>query len=82
MNRIRIADLGRADDAVNLQVALVARPRPDADCLVGKLDVERIHIRLRVNCKRLDALLLAGADDPEGDFATVRDEDFLEHVES
>ncbi len=79
MNRIRIADLRGADDAVDLQIALVARAGADADGLVGELHVERIHVGLGINGEGLDALLLAGADDAQGDFAAVRDEDFLEH---
>ena len=79
MNRVHVADFGRAHDAVDLQIALGARRRADADRLVRQLHVERIDIRLRVNGERAHAQLLAGADDAQGDFAAIGDQDFLEH---
>ena len=80
MNRIDVADFGRADDAVDLQIAVGARRRADADRFVGELHVERIHVRLGINRQRLDAEFLAGADDAERDFAAIGDQDFVEHA--
>ena len=40
MNRIHVADFGGAHDAVDLEIALRARRRADANRLVGQLHVE------------------------------------------
>ncbi len=79
MDRVDVGDLGGADDPVGPQVAVGALRAPDADGLVGQLDVERLDVGLRIDRERLDAELAAGADDAEGDFAAVGDEDFLDH---
>ena len=79
MNRIHVADLRRAHDAIDLQITLGAGGRADADRFVRQLHVQRIDIRLRVNRERADAEFLAGADDAERDFAAVGDQDFFEH---
>ena len=79
MDRIHVADFRRAHDAVDLQITIGARRRADADRFVGQLDVQRIDIRLGINRQRPDAEFLAGADDAQGDFAAVCDQDFLEH---
>jgi hypothetical protein len=76
---IDIPHLGGGDDAVDLEVTLMAGARTDADGLIGGLDVERIVIRLGVNGERTDAEILAGTNHPKGDFAAVSDEDFVEH---
>ena len=79
MNRIDVADFGRADDAIDLQITFRAWRRADANRFVGQLDVERIDIRLRINREGADAEFLAGANDAQRDFAAIRDEDFLKH---
>ena len=76
---IDIPHLGGGDDAVDLEVTLMAGARTDADGLIGGLDVERIVIRLGVDGERPDAEILAGTNHPKGDFAAVSDEDFVEH---
>ena len=73
MDRIHVADFGRAHDAVDLQITFRARRRADANRLVRELDVERIDIRFRINREGANPQFLAGADDAEGDFAAVRD---------
>ena len=52
---------------------------PDADGLVGELDVHRIDIGLGIDGDGFDIELAAGADDAEGDFAAIGDQDALEH---
>ena len=54
-------------------------PGADADRLVGVPQVQRVLVDLGVDGDGLDAELLAGADDPQGDLAPVRDENALEH---
>src|SRR5579864_9375465 len=49
MNRLHIGDLRRADNAGNVQVAVRQLRRTDTNCLVGKLNVQRIAVRLAVD---------------------------------
>ena len=72
-------DLRRADDPVDLQVGIGTGRRPDADGLVGQLDVEAFHVRFGVNGNGLDAEFTAGPHDAQGDLATVGDQDFVKH---
>src|SRR5262249_45391915 len=53
-----------------------------ADVVVGKADMERLAVRLRVDRDGLDAKLAARANDAQRDLATVRDENFTEHGRS
>lgn len=41
--------------------------------------MEAVDVGLRVNGNRLDAQFLTGADNTEGDFATIGDQDFFKH---
>ena len=79
VNRIGIADLGRADDAVDLEVALGTHGRPDANGLVGELHMEAVDVGLGINGHRLHAQFLAGANDTKGYFAAIGDQDFFKH---
>src|SRR5690606_31785591 len=65
VDRVRVRDFCRADDLRDVEVALLARSWPDADRLIGELEVARIAIRLRVDRDRLDVELPACAEDPE-----------------
>ena len=80
MDRVRAGDLGSGDDAVGLEIAVLARAGADADRLVGELDVHGIDIRLGINRHRMHAEFAAGADDAKRDLAAVGDQDFVEHV--
>ena len=51
----------------------------DADAFVGEADVHGVGVGSRMHGDGRDAEILAGAQDAEGDFAAVRDEDFLNH---
>ena len=79
MDRLRAGDFGSGDDAIHFKVRLLARSGPDADRLVGELDMHRVDIRLGVNSDRFDIEFAAGADDAKGDFATVGYQDAFEH---
>ena len=63
MNRLSAADLARADDPLDLQIALGRRRRPDAIRLVGQRQVMRPAIPLAKHSHGLNAELLARADD-------------------
>ncbi len=73
VDRVDVGNLGCADDAVGPQVAVSALGPPDADGLVCQLDVQGLHIGLGIDREGLDAHFPAGANDSEGDFATVGD---------
>ena len=79
MNRIDIAHLGRAHDAIDLQITFRAGRGADANGFVGQLHMEGIDVRFGVNGEGANAEFLAGADDAQRDFATIGDQDFFEH---
>ena len=79
MDRVDIADLGGADDTFDFEITVLARSFTDTDGFICELNMERIDIGLRVNRERFDPKFLAGADDPQGDLATVGDEYLVEH---
>src|SRR5207248_2536995 len=79
MNRLDITDLGGGDNPVNLEIALARGRVTDAHRLVGQLEIRCVLVRRRVDHDRLNAHLPAGADDPQGDFSAVGDEDLGEH---
>ena len=51
----------------------------DAIGEVGELDVQGVLVGIGIDGDRLDAKLLAGADDADGDFAAIGDENSPEH---
>ena len=79
MDRLHVADLGRADDAVDLQVAVGGLGRADAIGLVGQFQIGGAAVGLAEDGHRLDAQLAAGADDPQGDLAPIGNQNSLEH---
>ena len=79
MDGLGAADLGGADDSVELQVALRSGRRADAHGFVGQLDVQGLGVRLREDGHRPDAKLSAGPDDPNGYFAAICDKNFRKH---
>ena len=79
VENIDVGDLGGADDAADLQVALGARAGPDANRMVSELHVHRVDIGFGVNSDRFDVEFTASANDAEGDFATVGNQDAFEH---
>ena len=64
MNRINIADLGRAHDPIDFQITLKAGRRTDADRFIGELDVQRINVCFRIDCEGANAEFVAGANHP------------------
>ena len=72
MDRVDVGDFGGADHRGNVEVAFVQARRADADGLIGKADVQRVAIGLAVDGDGLDAELLAGADDAQGNFPAIR----------
>src|SRR5262249_47399571 len=79
MDRVGAGDLGGADDGGDVQVAVGAARRPDADVLVRELHVELVLVGLGIDRDGLDPQLAAGIDHPQRHLAAVRDQYFLEH---
>jgi hypothetical protein len=79
MDGVAAGDERRRDDGRGRQVRALRIGGPDADGLVGELHGERRAIGLAVRDDRLDAELVAGAQDAQGDLAPVRDKDLPEH---
>ena len=79
VDRLRVRHFGGRDDRRHVEVALRRWRRPDADRLVGELDVLRVAVGLRIDDHRLHSQLAAGALDAQRDLAPVGDQDLLEH---
>ena len=68
------------DDFLCLQIALAAGRRADIDGLICQRHVAGFFVGVRIHGNRLDAHFFGGSNDAAGDFATVGDQDFGEHV--
>ena len=71
--RARLA--GGRDELLRDEVALARGGRADRDGVVREADVERAAVGLGVDRDGRDSEVAAGADDPHGDLAAVRDEE-------
>ena len=69
----------RVEDRLGVEVALGGRAATQRERLVGQPDVKRVPVELGVHRHGGDAELAAGADDADGDLATVGDQDLLQH---
>ena len=81
MNGVDVADLGRAQNAINLEITFRARRGPNADCFVRHLDMEGIDVGFRVNRQGPNPEFFAGTNHSQRDFAAVSNQDFLKHGE-
>ena len=77
MNGVGVGDFGGADDGRNVEVAARAFRRADADGFVGEAGVEAVAVGFGIYGDRADAEILAGANDAQGDFAAVGDQNLL-----
>jgi hypothetical protein len=71
MNRLRLGNLRCHQDVRDVEVALRAGRRADADRLVRQLHMQRVAVCLRIDRHALDAQLLAGANHPHGNLAAI-----------
>ena len=71
VNGLDVGNLSGGDDARDVEVAFGRRARSDTDPLVGKMEIARRGVGLGEHGHRLDAQFLAGADDPQSDFAAI-----------
>jgi hypothetical protein len=75
MDRVGAGDLAGRDDRRDVEIAVARRRRADADALVGEPHMHRVGVGGRMHRDRLDAQLLAGAQDAQRDLAAVGDQD-------
>ncbi len=66
-------------DLVDHNIGLVGRRWADMHRLVRHAYMQRVFVSVRINRHRFDAHQLGSFDYTTGDFATVCDQDFLEH---
>ena len=71
MDGIHVCDFGRADHLGDVQITLAAPGRSDANCLIGKPNMERVTVRFGINGNRGYPQFLAGANDPQGDLPAI-----------
>src|SRR5262249_16897992 len=79
VNRVNVADLGRAHDPIDSQITFQAGCRTDADRFVRELDMQRIDVCFRINCKGANAEFFTGANYPQRNLSPVSNQTFLEH---
>ena len=79
MHGFRTGLADRLHHLVDDDIGLVGRWRADMDGLVRHFHVQRLRIRVRIDGNRRDAHFPRCLDHAAGNFAPVRDEDFLEH---
>ena len=79
MHRLRAGRPARGDDGIAEQIGFGGRRRSEPHRLVGRLDMQRRGIGVRIDRDSGDAHAPRGADDAAGDLAAVGDQDFIEH---
>ena len=79
MNRVYVGDFRGTDHLRDVQVAIAAAGRANADGFVGEPDMKRVAVGFGIDRYGADVELLAGGKDAQGDLTTVGDQDFSEH---
>ena len=79
---LRAGLLAGLDDAVHQQIGLGGRRRADVDGFVGHFHMQGVAVGIGVYGCGGDAHAACRLDDPAGNFATVGNQDFLEHRRS
>src|SRR5205823_11799855 len=79
MDRVNVGDFGGADHGRDVQITVSRARRANADGFVGKTYVQRIAVSLAVNGHAANTQLFARADDAQGNFTAIGNQDLLEH---
>ena len=79
VDRIGSGD-GRRRRWPDVEIAVARGRRPDAHAFVGQPHMHGVGVGGGMDRHGVDTHLAAGAVDPEGDFASIGDEDLLEHA--
>ena len=80
VDRLCASDFAGGDDCRKRKVALRRRGWSDANSFVRHPHMHGIRISGGVDGNRFHAKFAAGADDAQRNLASVRDENFIEHV--
>ena len=80
MDGLGSAFLGGIQGFVDSKIAFLGGRRTEAVGLIRHSDVHGMAVRLGENDHRRDAQVTAGADDPDGYFSPIGDQDLLEHT--
>src|SRR6185312_10156259 len=80
MHGIRAGDLAGGEQIGNVEIAFACGRGPDANRFVRKLHMHRVGVGGGMHRDRVDAKLLAGAQNTKRDLAAVRDENLIEHA--
>ena len=80
VDRVRAGLFRRGNDLFAHQVALGSWGGADMHCLVGGAHVQCARIGIRIDRDRGDTHVVRGADDAAGDFATIGDQELLDHA--
>jgi hypothetical protein len=80
MNGISAGDFACCEQGWNIEIGIAARGRADADALIGEPHMHRVGVSRRMHGYSCDTELFARAENPEGYFATIGNQDLLKHV--
>ena len=79
VDRLRASRLGGCQDGWPAQIAVLGRAAADVNGLVAGGDMLGAGVGVRIDRDGLDAEAMRGSGNAAGDFATVGNQDFLEH---
>ena len=79
MHGLYVSDFRCTDDAFDLEVAFERLRGPDAPRFVGKRQVVSAAVGFAVDRDGLNSHLAAGADDSQGNFAAIGNQNSLKH---
>src|SRR5918912_3735528 len=80
MHRLRPRALCDREQSLDIQIALCRRRSSYVVRLVGETYMKRLPVRIRVHREACHSHLPERTDDADGYLPTVRDQDFLEHL--
>ena len=80
VNRFRARLFASVNNLLNHEIGLRRGSRSDEDSFISHFDMKRVLVRLRIDRDRLNPHTPRSLDDPARDFATICDQDFLEHA--
>ena len=81
MHRLCARGFDRFHHFVDDDVGLIGGGRSDMDCFIRHLHMQRLFVRVGIDCNGLDAHFLGGFYDAAGNLATVGDQDLIEHIQ-
>ena len=80
MHGVGAGDLAGREQGGNVEIGVARRGRADADRFVGELHMHRMGVGGRMHGDGRYAQLLRRAQNAQGDFAAIGDENFVDHL--